>query len=86
MKTTLTLLAASALSLAHAQVTVNGTTAFQCPGAAAGKNFCAAASLTSNIIIRCAGTVGQPGNCDDNLAGVPPVGVKDFAPCTCLRP
>ena len=25
--------------------------------------------------------VGQPGNCNDNLAGVPPIGVKVFAPC-----
>ena len=38
----------------------NGTTAFQCLGAAAGKDFCAAASLTSNIIIRCSGVSYDP--------------------------
>ncbi|MCJ1281841.1 hypothetical protein MMC26_001164 [Xylographa opegraphella] len=81
MRTTLPLLAAGALRLVLAQITVNGNGSIQCPVAAAGKNFCAAASLTSNIIIRCSGTVGQPGNCNDNLAGVPPVGIKDFAPC-----
>ena len=29
--------------------------------------FCAGASLTSNIIIRCSGTVGTAGNCNDEL-------------------
>jgi len=36
--------------------------------------------LTTNIIIRCIGTVGQPGNCNDNLDGEPPFGLN-FAPC-----
>ncbi|CAF9903358.1 MAG: hypothetical protein HETSPECPRED_000231 [Heterodermia speciosa] len=62
-----------------AQVIFNTTTSeFVCPlGKAA---FCAGTSLETNIIIRCNGTFGQPGNCDDNLAGVPPIGVK-FATC-----
>ncbi|EPS43043.1 hypothetical protein H072_2969 [Dactylellina haptotyla CBS 200.50] len=54
---------------------------FKCLGDSAGKNFCAGDSLQTNIIIRCTGEKGQPGNCNDNLAGVPPVGVKTFAPC-----
>ncbi|KAK6359214.1 hypothetical protein TWF696_000378 [Orbilia brochopaga] len=75
--TTLALVAASAVS---AQVTFdNGD--FKCLGDAAGKNFCAGDSLQTNIIIRCTGEKGQPGNCNDNLAGVPPIGVKTFAPC-----
>lgn len=60
--------------------------------------YCAGESLATNIIIRCSGTVGRPGNCNDkfattvsyepgqklmprSLAGIPPVGVKSFAPC-----
>ncbi|KAJ6255909.1 hypothetical protein Dda_9368 [Drechslerella dactyloides] len=73
---TLAIVAASAVS---AQVTFdNGD--FKCLGSAAGKNFCAGDSLKTNIIIRCTGEKGQPGNCNDNLAGIPPVGVK-FADC-----
>ncbi|KAF3906888.1 hypothetical protein ABW21_db0209128 [Orbilia brochopaga] len=77
--TTFALVAASAVS---AQVTFNsGDNTFSCLGAAAGKNFCAGNSLSSNIIIRCTGEKGQPGNCNDNLAGIPPVGVKSAALC-----
>jgi hypothetical protein len=45
-----------------------------CP--TSGGDFCAGPSLSTNIIIRCGSDgLGQPGNCDDNLAGDPPVGV-----------
>ncbi|KAF2091521.1 hypothetical protein K490DRAFT_52723 [Saccharata proteae CBS 121410] len=44
--------------------------------------YCAGDSLSSNIIIRCSSdSEGQPGNCNDNLAGLTPVGVKEYAPC-----
>jgi len=67
-------------SVATAQVVYeNGE--YKCLGESAGKDFCAGTSLETNIIIRCTGEKGQPGNCNDNLAGVPPVGVKTFAPC-----
>ncbi|KAK4541856.1 hypothetical protein LTR36_007388 [Oleoguttula mirabilis] len=42
--------------------------------------YCAGASGTTNIIIRCTNGVGQAGNCNDNLDGEPPLGVS-FAPC-----
>ncbi|KAF3938725.1 hypothetical protein ABW19_dt0200671 [Dactylella cylindrospora] len=75
-----TIVALAAATAVSAQVVYeNGT--FKCLGDAAGKNFCAGNSLETNIIIRCTGEVGQPGNCNDNLAGVPPIGVKTFAPC-----
>ncbi|KFY75391.1 hypothetical protein V499_04623 [Pseudogymnoascus sp. VKM F-103] len=45
--------------------------------------YCAGDSLKTNIIIRCTGLVGQPGNCNDNLAGEPPVGVQ---PTLCYAP
>lgn len=57
----------------------NGT--FTCAGAAKNANFCAGTSLSSNIIIRCTAGVGQPGNCNDNLAGLDPIGVKSNALC-----
>ncbi|PMD60505.1 uncharacterized protein K444DRAFT_394444 [Hyaloscypha bicolor E] len=45
---------------------LNGT--IVCPGPG---DFC-----SGNIIIRCGSDgIGQPGNCDDNLAGEPPLGV-----------
>jgi hypothetical protein len=74
--TTLVLIASAALTTA--QVTSNPDGTFTCaiPNAA----YCAGNSLTTNIIIRCIGTVGQPGNCDDNLAGEPPFGVN-YSPC-----
>ncbi|ELR02858.1 hypothetical protein GMDG_05791 [Pseudogymnoascus destructans 20631-21] len=45
--------------------------------------YCAGDSLKTNIIIRCTGLVGQPGNCNDNLAGEPPLGVQ---PTLCYAP
>lgn len=78
MKFTIVALAAVAAVSAEL-VYENGE--FKCLGDAAGKNFCAGDSLQTNIIIRCTGEKGQPGNCNDNLAGVPPIGVKTFAPC-----
>ncbi|ERF75497.1 hypothetical protein EPUS_08311 [Endocarpon pusillum Z07020] len=56
---------------------INGS--FVC--AVSDANYCAGDSLSTNIIIRCTGTEGQPGNCNDNLAGIPPVGVKSSATC-----
>ncbi|EWC48833.1 hypothetical protein DRE_00138 [Drechslerella stenobrocha 248] len=75
---TLALIAASAVA---AQVTDGPNGEFLCLGASAGKNFCVGESLSSNIIIRCTGEKGQPGNCNNNLAGVPPIGVKTGARC-----
>ncbi|KAF6232759.1 hypothetical protein HO173_008973 [Letharia columbiana] len=67
---------------ATAQVIFNTSTyQFICPSTPPNAAYCAGPSLTSNIIIRCTGTSGQAGNCNDNLAGVPPLGVKGFAPC-----
>jgi len=75
-----TIVALATVATASAQLTFdNGE--FKCLGSAAGKNFCGGDSLQTNIIIRCSGETGQPGNCNDNLAGIPPVGVKSFAPC-----
>ncbi|OBT70465.1 hypothetical protein VE03_00018 [Pseudogymnoascus sp. 23342-1-I1] len=45
--------------------------------------YCAGDSLKTNIIIRCTGLVGYAGNCNDNLAGQPPVGVQ---PSVCYAP
>lgn len=67
-------------AVAYGQATFNSTTGeFTC--AIPNGVYCAGSSLTSNIIIRCSNGVGQPGNCNDNLAGVPPVGVKTSALC-----
>jgi hypothetical protein len=71
---------ASAAAVANAQLIYNqDTNTFTCtiPDGA----YCAGDSLQTNIIVRCTDGVGQPGNCNDNLAGVPPIGVKTFAPC-----
>lgn len=59
---------------ASAQVTYdNGTWTCAEPNTA----YCAGDSLTQNIIIRCDEKCqGQPGNCNDNLAGQPPLGVS----------
>jgi hypothetical protein len=78
MKSFTTLVLVASAALAIAQVTSNPDGTFTCaiPNAA----YCAGGSLTTNIIIRCIGTVGQPGNCDDNLAGEPPFGVNS-SPC-----
>jgi hypothetical protein len=54
--------------------------AYNCP-ATGSFNVCAGDSLKTNIIIRCVDGCPQPGNCNDNLAGVPPVGVKVNALC-----
>lgn len=67
-------------AVAYGQATFNQTTGkFTC--AIPNGEYCAGDSLSSNIIIRCSNGVGQPGNCNDNLAGVPPVGVKTSALC-----
>jgi len=51
----------------------------------AGFNTCAGDSLQTNIIVRCLdssnGICPNAGNCNDNLAGVPPTGVKIDAKC-----
>ncbi|KAK3178584.1 hypothetical protein OEA41_000721 [Lepraria neglecta] len=74
------LLLSTAAGFASAQIVFNNTTdSYICP--ATGGNFCAEPSLKINIIIRCTGTAGQPGNCNDNLAGVPPAGLKSNALC-----
>ncbi|MCJ1357451.1 MAG: hypothetical protein MMC33_007447 [Icmadophila ericetorum] len=71
----------AAISGASAQFTINPNGTITCAASDPNGDFCAGASLSTNIIIRCTSGVGQAGNCNDNLAGVPPVGVKDFAPC-----
>ncbi|RVD82117.1 uncharacterized protein DFL_006551 [Arthrobotrys flagrans] len=77
-----TIVALATAAAVNAQLVFNETTGtFQCLGDAAGKNFCAGNSLSTNIIIRCNGERGQPGNCNNNLAGVPPIGVKSSALC-----
>jgi len=53
---------------------------YNCP-ATGSFNVCSSDSLKGPIIIRCVNGCPQPGNCDDNLAGVPPVGVKTSALC-----
>lgn len=77
MKYTAALVLASA-ALASAQgVKYNSTTGqFICPPEAPEGAFCAGTSLSTNIIIRCHKGIGQPGNCNDNLAGYPPMGVQ----------
>lgn len=81
MKYTAALLIASA-AFTSAQVTYNATTGkFICPANAPNGNFCASSNnQETNIIIRCTNGVGQPGNCNDNLAGRPPTGVR-YSPC-----
>jgi hypothetical protein len=71
MKSIIALTLASA-GLTSAQVTYGPEGTFTCtkPGAA----YCAGDSLGTDIIIRCNGTVGQPGRCGNNLAGQPPLG------------
>ncbi|KAK3360182.1 hypothetical protein B0T25DRAFT_565112 [Lasiosphaeria hispida] len=63
---------AAAAAVASAQVTLNDDGTYTCktPGAA----YCAGDSLKTDIIIRCSGTVGQPGRCSNNLAGQEPIG------------
>ena len=78
MKTAAAILFTAAL--ASAQVQYNETTGqFTC--AKPNQAYCAGDSLSTNIIIRCdENAIGHGGNCNDNLAGEPPVGVN-FAPC-----
>lgn len=46
------------------------------------KTFCEGASLESNVIVHSeSGAVANHNNCDDVLLGIPPFGVKSFAPC-----
>merc|ERR1711881_741820 len=59
----------------------DATGKFICPADKPNGAFCAGDSLGTNIIIRCTDGVGQPGNCNDNLAGYPPVGVQ---PALCV--
>jgi hypothetical protein len=74
------IIAAALASAASAQVTYDPNTGkFTC--AVPNGVYCAGDSLSTNIIIRCSNGVGQPGNCNDNLAGIPPVGVKSSALC-----
>ncbi|KAK3081436.1 hypothetical protein LTS18_006672 [Coniosporium uncinatum] len=65
---------------AQAQLAFDSSTGtYSCPvpeGA-----YCAGDSLSTNIIIRCTSGTGQPGNCNDNLAGISPIGVKSSAQC-----
>lgn len=78
MKTVAALIFTAAL--ASAQVQYNETTG-QYTCAKPGQAYCAGDSLATNIIIRCdENAIGHGGNCNDNLAGEPPLGVN-FAPC-----
>ncbi|KAH8767158.1 hypothetical protein BGZ57DRAFT_856009 [Hyaloscypha finlandica] len=59
-------------------VFLEGCVAQQCTKV--GTAFCVGPSLKENIILRCtesSGPTPQPGNCDDNLRDVPPIGIKD---------
>ncbi|EOD43715.1 hypothetical protein UCRNP2_9566 [Neofusicoccum parvum UCRNP2] len=70
----------SIVDLSRGQYTYNETTgAYTCSTASGA--YCGGSSLSTNIIIRCTNFVGQPGNCNDNLAGIKPVGVKPAASC-----
>ncbi|KAH8651395.1 hypothetical protein BX600DRAFT_516965 [Xylariales sp. PMI_506] len=70
---------AAVIGVATAQATFNSTTGqWHCP--IADGAYCASSSLMSSLIVRCTNGVGQLGNCNDNLAGEPPVGVN-YAPC-----
>ncbi|PBP20384.1 hypothetical protein BUE80_DR008410 [Diplocarpon rosae] len=75
------ILLAAMATLASAQVTYDPTSGtFICPADNLNGAFCAGDSLSTNIIIRCKDGVGQPGNCNDNLVGYFPYGVRS-APC-----
>ncbi|KAF7874229.1 hypothetical protein EAF04_002901 [Stromatinia cepivora] len=76
---TLAATVAALAGITSAQVTYNSTTGtFSCP--IANGAYCASSSLGGPIIIRCTNGIGQPGNCDDNLAGYFPYGVN-YSPC-----
>jgi len=66
-------------ALTAANCTVDQT-GYTCPTTGS-FNYCAGDSLKTNIIVRCVDGCAQPGNCNDNLAGVPPVSVKSNAQC-----
>ncbi|KAJ0107407.1 hypothetical protein J7T55_009372 [Diaporthe amygdali] len=70
----ITLIIAASAGLAAAQLNYNSTTGkFTC--AQPNQAYCASDSLKTNIIVRCNNdAVGQPGNCNDNLDGEPPIG------------
>ncbi|KAG6359093.1 hypothetical protein INS49_012613 [Diaporthe citri] len=71
---------ASAAGLAAAQFSYNETTGkYTC--AQPNQAYCVAGSMESNIILRCDNkAIGQPGNCNDNLDGEPPMG-NTYSPC-----
>ncbi|KAK5240595.1 hypothetical protein LTR16_010434 [Cryomyces antarcticus] len=72
MKSLTLALLAGAAAMVNGQYVTNANGTFSCPipnGA-----YCAGDSLVTNIIVRCNNGVGQPGNCNDNLSGEPPVG------------
>ncbi|KAI9742162.1 MAG: hypothetical protein M1818_004062 [Claussenomyces sp. TS43310] len=71
------LLLAAFAAAASAQLIVSGSD-YTCTKA--GAAYCAGDSLKTNIIVRCDGTVGKAGNCDDNLDGYPPIG-DNYSPC-----
>ncbi|KAI9826426.1 MAG: hypothetical protein M1826_006635 [Phylliscum demangeonii] len=75
-----TLLMVGAASV-YGQFTIDVTTgAIKCD--TPNTSFCLGTVLLTNIILRCgADKVGRPGNCNEILAGVPPVGVKLDASC-----
>ncbi|KAK4690435.1 hypothetical protein P7C71_g6356, partial [Lecanoromycetidae sp. Uapishka_2] len=55
---------ASTAALAGAQIILDPKTdTYTCPPNK--QAFCAGSSLTTNIIVRCTGTVGVAGNCND---------------------
>ncbi|CZT01357.1 uncharacterized protein RAG0_09031 [Rhynchosporium agropyri] len=71
------LLVVATAAFASAQVTYDDKTGkFICPADKPNGAFCAGDSLGTNIIIRCTNGIGQPGNCNDNLAGYFPFGVR----------
>ncbi|KAK2615593.1 hypothetical protein N8I77_002338 [Diaporthe amygdali] len=76
----ITLIIAASAGLAAAQLNYNSTTGkFTC--AQPNQAYCASDSLKTNIIVRCNNdAVGQPGNCNDNLDGEPPIG-NAYSPC-----
>ncbi|MCJ1314000.1 hypothetical protein MMC25_007680 [Agyrium rufum] len=78
---TVALAIAACITQGAAQISIANNGTIVCSGPAANQNFCAGNSLTSNIIIRCSKGIGYGGNCNDNLAGIPPVGVKSAALC-----
>lgn len=76
--TTIVAFAASA-TIVRAQAVFNQSTGqFSC--SIPNGNFCASDSLQASIIIRCTNGVGYAGNCNDDEAGEPPLGVN-YAPC-----